>query len=155
MIKTRSSLKALHAHRTGEYCAFSARRWAGSEVITHLFTSLQVARDKLARQEFIFRLFSGKSTKINFLWVCVWYILKHLSTSESRKMVDIFLHFLKLFTVKLCPLIISFNFSVKRNDQLSKKYKDKLKRDTQVDKTVFTLAQSLTGCQNHFHDFNI
>ena len=71
MIKTRSSLKALHAHRTGEYCAFSARRWAGSEVITHLFTSLQVARDKLTRQVLIFRLFLGKSTKINFLCVCV------------------------------------------------------------------------------------
>ena len=148
-------MKALHAHRTGEYCAFSARRWAGSEVITHLFTSLQVARDKLTRQEFIFRLFLGKLPKINFLCVCVWYILKHLSTSVSRIMVDIFLHFVKLFTVKLRPLIISFNFSVKRNDQLSKKYKTKLKRDTQVDKTVFTLAQSLTGCQNHFHDFNI
>ena len=64
-------MKALHAHRTGEYCAFSARRWAGSEVITHLFTSLQVARDKLTRQVLIFRLFLGKSTKINFLCVCV------------------------------------------------------------------------------------
>lgn len=62
-------------------------------------------------------------------------------------MVDIFLHFVKLFTIKLRPLIISFNFSVKGNNQLSKKYKTKLKRDTQADKTVFTLAQSLTGCQ--------
>lgn len=86
--------------------------------------------------------------------VCVVYT-KAFIYLRVKEMVDIFLHFLKLFTVKLCPLIISFNFSVKRNDQLSKKYKDKLKRDTQVDKTVFTLAQSLTGCQNHFHDFNI